>query len=85
MRDVYEGRNEGRGKGAVTYHSMHPHRAINSIVFAGDDTNPLLVLAGDEAIFIWKWKQLLAILEQPPGNLVIKSSHRPCLLTNTLG
>ncbi|KAG6961540.1 hypothetical protein JG687_00007645 [Phytophthora cactorum] len=62
----------------------HPTQ-IYSLRFAGDETNPLLISGGDQDFRVWKWKDILAAVEDPATAKKLKPVHVDHLKRRTLG
>ncbi|KAF4127102.1 WD domain G-beta repeat domain-containing protein [Phytophthora infestans] len=62
----------------------HPTQ-IYSLRFAGDDLNPLLISGGDQDFRVWRWKDILAALEDPIKTQKLTPVHIDHLKRRTLG
>ncbi|CEG41845.1 wd-40 repeat protein [Plasmopara halstedii] len=62
----------------------HPTQ-IYSLLFVGDVTNPLLISGGDQDFRVWKWKDILAAMENPLFAERLKPVHIDQLKRKTLG
>ncbi|OWZ15680.1 hypothetical protein PHMEG_00010636 [Phytophthora megakarya] len=58
---------------------------IYSLRFAGDETNPLLISGGDQDFRVWKWKDILAAVENSAKANQLKPVHVDHLKRRTLG
>lgn len=57
-----------RRKGFPCLSIQVSERAINHVMFLGEgSTSPLLVLAGDDGIYVWPWAHILKLLSQAIG------------------
>ncbi|KAG7379251.1 THO complex subunit 6 [Phytophthora pseudosyringae] len=62
----------------------HPTQ-IYSLRFAGDETDPLLISGGDQDFRVWKWKHIVAAMEDPAVARNLKPVHIDHLKRRTLG
>ncbi|KAL3667831.1 hypothetical protein V7S43_007381 [Phytophthora oleae] len=62
----------------------HPTQ-IYSLRFTNDESNPLLISGGDQDFRVWKWKDILAAMDNPALAKKLKPVHVDHLKRRTLG